>query len=142
MKNSEVNFEKSCGAIIFRKENGVLKFLLVKEKSGGHWGFPKGHIDEGETEQEAAGREIYEETGLRVKFLDGFRSTVQYSPKENTVKDVVFFLANSPNKSVNCGTAEIEDYDWLGLAEALESLTFDNSKVLLMAACDFLSKDT
>ncbi|MDA2938342.1 NUDIX domain-containing protein [Acidobacteria bacterium AH-259-A15] len=136
-----MHFEKSCGAIIFRKENGVLKFLLVKEKSGGHWGFPKGHIDEGETEQETAAREIYEETGLKVKFLDGFRSTVQYSPKKNTVKDAVFFLAPAPNKPVNCGVAEIEDYHWFVLADALQLLTFDNSKAVLMKAYHFLSED-
>lgn len=140
MKTPEMNFTKACGAIIFRKENGVLKFLVVQEKSGGHWGFPKGHVDQGETEQETAAREIYEETGLKVKFLDGFQSTVQYSPKRNTIKDVVYFLAGSPNKFVNCEKAEIEDFRWVGLGEALELLTFENSKTALREANHFLSK--
>ncbi len=134
-----MNSEKACGAIIFLKEKGVLKFLVVQEKSGGHWGFPKGHVDQGETEQETAAREIYEETGLKVKFLDGFRSTVQYSPKPNTIKDVVYFLAASPHNSVNCEGAEIEDFRWVGLGEALELLTFENSQAVLQKANHFLS---
>jgi len=140
MKTLEMNSEKACGAIIFRKENGVLKFLVVQEKSGGHWGFPKGHVDQGETETETAAREIYEETGLKVKFLDGFRSAVQYSPKPNTMKDVVYFLANSPHTSVKCEEAEIEDFRWVGSGEALELLTFENSKAVLQEANQFLSK--
>ncbi len=139
MKTLESNFENACGAIIFRRENGVLKFLVVQEKSGGHWGFPKGHVDQGETEQETAAREIYEETGLKVKFLDGFRSTVQYSPKPNTIKEVVYFLAGSPHKSVKCEGAEIEDFRWVGLGEALELLTFENSQAVLQEANHFLS---
>ncbi|MBD3304395.1 NUDIX domain-containing protein, partial [Candidatus Woesearchaeota archaeon] len=52
---------RCSGGIIFN--NG--KYLLVKHKEGGHWDFPKGHAEEGETEEETALREIYEETGLR-----------------------------------------------------------------------------
>ncbi len=139
MKTLEMNSEKACGAVIFRKESGVLKFLVVQEKSGGHWGFPKGHVDPGETEQETAAREIYEETGLKVRFLDGFRTTVQYSPKPNTIKDVVYFLAGSPHNSVKCEAAEIEDFRWVGLGEALELLTFENSKAVLQEADHFLA---
>ena len=56
-----MKYEKSCGAIIFDKD----KILVIQQKEG-HWGFPKGHVEEGETEVETAIREIKEETNLDV----------------------------------------------------------------------------
>ena len=55
--------EKSCGAIVYREKDGV-EILLIKHKNGGHWAFPKGHVENKETEEETALREIREETGL------------------------------------------------------------------------------
>ena len=55
--------EKSCGAIILRKQNKTIETLLVKHTKG-HWAFAKGHVEENETEEETALREIKEETGL------------------------------------------------------------------------------
>ena len=52
--------EKSCGAVLFTTEKGIKKFLLVESN---YFGFPKGHVEENETEQETALREIKEETG-------------------------------------------------------------------------------
>ena len=56
--------EKSCGAVVLRKNQGRLQVLLIKHINGGHWAFPKGHVERGETEEQTALREIKEETGL------------------------------------------------------------------------------
>ena len=56
--------EKSCGAIVYRKFHGNIELLLIKNQNGGHWSFPKGHVEEGETEEQTAVREIMEETGI------------------------------------------------------------------------------
>ena len=61
-----MNYEKSCGAIVFRKFHGNIELLLIKHANGGHWSFPKGHVEAGETEVETAIREIREETGIEV----------------------------------------------------------------------------
>ena len=58
--------EKSCGAIVYRKYHGNLEILLIKHVNSGHWSFPKGHVEAGETEVETALREIKEETGIDV----------------------------------------------------------------------------
>ena len=58
--------EKSCGAVVLRKNQGRLQVLLIKHINGGHWAFPKGHVEPGETEEQTALREIKEETGLSV----------------------------------------------------------------------------
>ena len=61
--------ETSCGCIIFDKETHS-KVLIVYEKNRNFWGFPKGHIEEGETEIETALREVKEEVGLDVDIIN------------------------------------------------------------------------
>ena len=61
--------EKSCGAVVFRKSASKLEFIAVKSKANGHWGFPKGHVETGESEAETAIREVFEETGLRITLI-------------------------------------------------------------------------
>ena len=46
--------EKSCGAIVYRKSHGNTEILLIKHINSGHWSFPKGHMEAGETEIETA----------------------------------------------------------------------------------------
>ena len=86
--------EKSCGAVIFRQEDGGRYYLVLKSTQG-HWTLCKGHVEGDETERETAIREIREETGLAVGFVDGFREVITYSPKPGVTKDVVFFLARA-----------------------------------------------
>lgn len=75
-------FEKLCGAVTYCRENGIIKYILIKNQSG-HIGFPKGHSENGESEQQTAQREVYEETGLKPVLLTDFRHTFQYvAPSE------------------------------------------------------------
>jgi ribonuclease HII len=128
---------KACGAIIFHKN----EFLLIKHKpeDGGHWGFPKGRVEEGETEQETALREIFEETGLKPKLIPSFRHEIHY-PVEDAMKNVIFFLAEAKTKKVRYILNEIEDHKWLPYAKARKQLTFDNNKELLKKANKFIKK--
>lgn len=64
-----MNWEKSCGAIVFTRKAGQLLFVIVEEQSGA-CSFPKGHMEGNETEMETARREIWEETGLQPMFSD------------------------------------------------------------------------
>ena len=66
--------EISCGAVIARQTDAGCEVLLVCHASGGHWGFPKGHVENNETEAETALREIREETGLSVTLDTNFRT--------------------------------------------------------------------
>ena len=84
--------EKSCGAVLFRDLSGE-RIFLVLHSTQGHWTLCKGHVEPGETEQETAMREIREETGLTVAFVENFRRVVTYSPAPGVTKDVVFSWA-------------------------------------------------
>ena len=64
--SDNMNHEYSAGAVVFKRERGKLKYLLIKSFTG-VFGFPKGHIEAGETEQEAAVREVFEETGIKAE---------------------------------------------------------------------------
>ena len=79
--------EKSCGIVVF-KDN---KILLVHHNLG-HWGMPKGHVELGETDIDAAMREVFEETGISAYIIDGFKEKITYCPRDGVEKDVYFFV--------------------------------------------------
>jgi 8-oxo-dGTP pyrophosphatase MutT (NUDIX family) len=135
---------KCCGAVIFRKKGSKMEFLVAKHKDsgGGHWEFPKGHMEEGETEEETAVREIYEEVGLKVRIVEGFRDTISYrDPIRNEDKIVVWFLAEWSSGDVKYVFDELDDHAWLKYDDAHAKLTFDNTKVVLAKARDFIAKN-
>lgn len=130
--------EKSCGAIVLKKENDEFKVLLLKHQKG-HISFPKGHVENGETEKETAIREIKEETNLDVKFIEGFRKVISYSPKENVLKDVVYFLAYPLNNDLVIEEKEIKEAYWVSLKEAFDLITHNNDKLLFNEVIAFLN---
>lgn len=130
--------EKSCGAVVYRLEKGEPRFLLIRHVNGGHWAFPKGHVEKDETETETALREIREETGLAVTLRTDFRQAVSYSPKPGVTKDVVYFLARAAEDAVSRQQEEVSDSRWLPETEALELVTYPNDRVILQAAVDHL----
>lgn len=135
-------FEKSAGAIIFRKEDKKIYYLLLYYEIG-HWGVAKGHIEKGETLENTARREIEEETGIKdIKFIEGFKEWIKYFFKlkgENIMKIATFLLAETKTKEIKL-SFEHKDYAWLEYEEALEKLTFKNSKEILKKANNFLKK--
>lgn len=134
--------EKSCGAILFLKENPV-KYLVMHytPNRGNHWDFPKGHMDEGETEEENARREVFEETGLEFNMIEGFYETIKFPPKPGRIKDVIFFLGTPKTLNVKYMKDETYDHKWLNYEDALETLTFENSKNLLKKAKTFIENN-
>lgn len=129
--------EKSCGAVIFREENTPRTYLILKS-SQGHTTLCKGHVEKEETEHETAAREIREETGLTVEFLDGFREVITYSPFRGVTKDVVFFLARMSGGTLTCQPEEVADARFLPFDAALAALTHDSDRSVLQKAHGFL----
>ena len=107
-KGNGMFHEKSCGAIVYRKFHGNTEILLIKHVNSGHWSFPKGHVEAGETEIETAKREVMEETAIDVMIDPTFRETVTYSPKKDTLKVVVYFLAKAKNYDDICSRSLAE----------------------------------
>lgn len=132
--------EKSCGIVVYRLIDSEVEFLAVKSKPDGHWGFPKGHMEEGETEEETARREVLEETGLRIHLNNGFRTEVEYRIHDKILKKVVFFIGQIADSSIILQKEELEDFKWLKFAEMLNLLTFRNIKSVLLQVKNFLER--
>ena len=125
--------EKSCGAVVIRKVKGGFLTLLIQHR-GGHWGFPKGHVEAHETEEETAIREIREETGITVALDTNFRKSVVYSPREYIQKEVVYFTAITDTRETTPQPEEIRRAEWFTFDEAAGQLTHENDKQILRSA--------
>lgn len=134
-----MNLVKSCGAVIYWKSGEKLEFLSVKSKANGCWGFPKGRMEKGESEKETAIREVFEETGLSITLLDGFRSKVEYQLPDSTLKEVVYFIGVTPDTSVNIQHEEIEQFKWQDFIITLNLQTYESNKNVLIEAEGFLN---
>ena len=130
--------EKSCGAVIFRADEHNRRFYLILTSTKGHVTLCKGHVEKKETEHETAVREIMEETGLTVEFLDGFREVITYSPNPHCTKDVVFFLARAAEGRIICQPEEVSDARFLPFGAAMERLTHQSDRDTLQKAHAFL----
>ncbi len=135
-----IKHEKSCGAVIFKRENDKILYLTVEyKKEKGYWGLVKGHMEAGETEHETARREIYEEVGLKdLTFYDGFRAEIKYSPKPGVEKLVVFFLAETHSDNVQYLWDEHVAHQWLPVDELLTTLTYELDRNVIRQADTFL----
>lgn len=128
--------EKSCGAVLFREE-GERRYLVLDSVLG-HTGLCKGHVEGQETEEETARREILEETGLTVTFVEGFRRVITYSPAPGRMKDVVFFLAQADPGEPVCQPEEVRTLRFLPYEEARAAMTYDSDRSVLDGAEEFL----
>ena len=126
--------EKSCGAIVYRKFHGNIELLLIKNQNGGHWSFPKGHVEGTETEEETAVREIMEETGIQVALDTSFRHVITYAPKKETTKDVIYFLARALTYDYTPQEEEIAQINWVEINHATSILSYDNDRQLVTLA--------
>jgi len=137
--NFNVRKEKSCGAVIYKEENGKRLFLVEKMKMG-HYSQVKGHVEGNETERETALRETKEETSLDVIIDTKFRNVITYSPFEGTIKDVVFFVGKVVGGQVKEQLEEVSEILFVPYEEAMELLTYDTDKETLRKAKEYLDK--
>ena len=121
-----MNYEKSCGAVVVDKQ----KVLLVKHIAG-HWDFPKGHVEENETEIETAIREVKEETNIDIKIEKENRYKLEYSPKENVWKEVIYFIGEKIDGELKPQESEVSNVEWFDIKAAVNVITFHNSKEIL-----------
>jgi bis(5'-nucleosidyl)-tetraphosphatase len=131
-----LTYEHSAGAVIFRKANENLLYLLLHYEEG-HWGCSKGHTEKAETDEETARREIREETGLiDIQFISGFKELNRYSfmTKNGRIdKSVTFLLAETATAEITLSDEHI-DAAWLPYEQALDRLTFKNEKEIFQKA--------
>ena len=117
--------EKSCGTIII--ENN--KVLLIQQTDNA-WGFPKGHVENNEKEQETAIRETKEETNLDVEIISNKKYITNYKINNEIDKEVIFFLAKKTSDKIKKQDEEIKNIKWVDLTKAFDIVTYENTKNL------------
>ena len=139
-----MTFEKSCGAVVFRNDrsSGELKryVLMIKHSSFGHYSFPKGHVEAGESEKMTAEREVMEETNVKIHINEKFRQPVYYKPKPNVKKEVVYFLAFTRQTEIKPREGEIEEVAWVSVEDAGKLLAHDNDRRVLSLALGYINE--
>jgi bis(5'-nucleosidyl)-tetraphosphatase len=125
------------------EDSSEMQFLLIRHWAG-HWGFPKGHAEAGETAIATACRELEEETGIQAyrvfddtSFVEQYSFTKDGQPIEKTV---TYFIAAIESQAVTCQEQEIQAYTWVNFDTALQTITFDQAKRILQRVYDYLQK--
>jgi 8-oxo-dGTP pyrophosphatase MutT (NUDIX family) len=142
MAESHALQDAAFGIVPVFHEGNDYQFLLIQHHAG-HWGFPKGHADPGESPVQAACREFTEETGIAdYQLLSDTSFAERYFFKQNgqlVRKTVTYFTALAHSTIVQCQAAEIQSYAWLDFEAAIARLSFENSKQILRDVYQYLS---
>lgn len=127
--------ERSAGAVVYRLVGEGRMYLLLL--NAGRWDFPKGGVEEGESEVQTVVREVKEETGLKeIKLVPGFRKAVEYFYRrdgKNIHKQVAYLLALARDGRVKI-SFEHQGFGWFPYHEALQRASYENSKMTLREA--------
>jgi len=141
-KMTEMIRQFSAGAIVFKDgEVLVIKNRSIKDMKISFWGFPKGHLEKGESSKDAALREVKEETGIEAEILEkiGESKYVFTQNGEKIFKVVNIFsmkyLSGEPKPQLD----EIDEVSWMHPQQALKILSFKNDKELLAKAIKLLN---
>jgi 8-oxo-dGTP diphosphatase len=125
----------AAGGIIIDEGTGVRRVLLVHRPGYGDWSFPKGKLEAGETVEQAALREVKEETGLKCRIIRELAIT-RYLYRTRTrgrlrPKSVHYFLMEPLSRRINVPVEEVDLAEWFEIDEAARTLTYPQDKKLL-----------
>lgn len=132
----------SAGGIVVKGEKENLKILLIKDRFG-HWTWPKGHIEKDETPDQAALREISEETGQKKLEIIKELGRQEYwftQDSKKIFKTVHIFLVKAlENEELKIQTSEIKAARWYSPKDALKTIEYEGSRQLLEKGIDLLN---
>lgn len=141
MQKINTHFEIEAGAIVTKIHDGKLKFLTIHRIKMNDYTLPKGHVEVRESLEDAARREVYEETGHRVEienFIDSFEYKVKESKDGNDIfiiRRVYYFSGSVGGEVVEADNPDGKEGktipEWLSYEDALKKFTYDTDKNLI-----------
>ena len=136
--------EISAGAVVFEFINGLPEIVIYSRKNASQWCLPKGKIEKNETAQQAAIREVQEETGLKGKIIEHIEDIYyQYKDEKRKLlieKTVHFYLMKKQAEISKQYDPEVESIEWLTIDQALEKLSFESERGVVSKASQLISK--
>jgi len=120
--------EVSAGAVVYTTENNQQLFLMIQNKNGNHYSFPKGHVEKNESIIDTAKREVQEETGILFEIVSDKMETITYLMPNGIYKDVYYFLGKAQNQKITKQHSEVMHAGWYNYDQVLTYLTYDNDK--------------
>lgn len=142
MTRAHAQQEVSAGGVVYRIDGAEPLFLLIRD-SYKNWGFPKGHLESGEQAEEAALREVREETGLESVSLRGTISTIDwyFRFRGKLIHKVCHFYLMETSQAATSpqGTEGITACQWVGYAEATSAISYANARQVLQRAHEMIN---
>lgn len=133
---------RAAGVIIFdQKFEQEILFLLLRHTQGKHWGFPKGRAEPGESVEQTALRELYEEAGIKVPLIEGFLEVMYYPVYNGTIqypKRVDCFLGSYSSSNQVILSNEHSEYCWVSLPQAKKLVQKESCQKALDQAYIFI----
>lgn len=128
--------EHSSGGAVIDVRDGRAYVALIATRNRTRWGLPKGAVAEGETSEQAALREVLEETGLTAEIVKPLDTIEYFFRAGDTLirKKVDFYLMRYISGTLTPQLSEVDDVQWIELASALQHASFDSEKKLLAMA--------
>lgn len=129
--------EVSAGGVVYRNTGDEIEVLICKDAGYHRWVLPKGIVHQGETYQEAALREVEEETGVRAALKVQLGEPEKYVYMANGIrvfKSVYYFLLEYESGSIDQHDAEMEDVRWVSIETAMQMLAYEGAKNIVRRA--------
>ena len=144
MKRPRARIERSSGGVVARRIEGAVHFLLIKDPYG-KWGLPKGHLEGEESSEQAAVREVGEETGLDELAVGPSLWTIDwyFRLKGDLIhKFCEYFLMASRHGDARPEVeGGITECVWLPVSEAIPRVAYDNARHVVERAAEALESD-
>jgi 8-oxo-dGTP diphosphatase len=120
----------SAGGIVLKKVDGEVKVLLTQHSRHKGWEFPKGHIEIGESSEQAALREVEEEAGVKAEILEKVGETqyFYFEDKVRVLKTVTFYLMKYLDDCEATTAYEVSGMVWLSIGDVEDKLTYKGTK--------------
>jgi len=141
MSQKPLHQDESFGIVPLSRARGHWEVFLIQHRHGRYWGFPKGHAENQETSEEAAARELKEETNLEVvRFLqkEPFMEQYQFTLDGRRISKRVFYFIAEVEGEVELQKEEIQDGIWVRFSEAHDKLTHQEGKTILAQVAKIL----
>ena len=142
MRPALLKKQTSAGGVIFKKNDNSFQIILISVRNGKAWCLPKGIVDKGETTEEAALREVSEETGLTGRIIDKLGDiNYWYYIKEENIKcrkTVYFYLMEYISGDTADHDIEVDEAVWFSFETALEKVSFKGDRNIIEKAIEKL----